>query len=93
MTKSVELAANGLETFAGFPVGSGGACGTAEQEHGDNGSGEDVEGHAERGPPYGDAGILNDEVVEEVVDSVAGESGGGDPLGRLKADNCQNDEG
>ena len=71
----------------------GAPCGPPlEKECGDDSSGENVEGHAERGPPGRDSGILNDEVVEKVVDAVACERGGGDPLACLEADHSKDHE-
>src|SRR5690242_11371161 len=50
---------------------------TPHQQHGKKTAGENVEGHAEAGPPCRDAWILNKQVVKDVEDSVSRESGRG----------------
>jgi hypothetical protein len=50
-----------------------GESGTSHQQNGEESAGENVEGKTEGGPPHGDTGILNEQVMKEVENSVSGE--------------------
>lgn len=63
-----------------------------DQKDGEECAGEDVEGHTEAGPPGRDAGVVNQKVMKEIVDSVASESSRDNPEARFEADDGEDDE-
>ena len=58
--------------------------GTAQQQHREETAGEHVEGKAETGPPHGNAGIHEEQVMKEVEDPVPGEGNHNQPKFPLK---------
>jgi hypothetical protein len=59
--------------------------GASHQEHGKETTGENVERKAEARPPHRDTGILNEQVMKEVENSVSGEAGHSQPKVLLEA--------
>lgn len=66
--------------------------GAAQEQHGQEGGGEEVEGEAEAGTPDG-PGVVDEAVVEDVEDSVGGECGDDEPETPAESDDGQGEEG
>ena len=60
-------------------------CGASHQEHGKNTAGENIKGKTEAGPPQRDTGILNEQVMKEVENTVSSEGSRNQPKVLFKA--------
>jgi hypothetical protein len=56
--------------------------GASHQQHGKETAGECVERKAEAAPPHGDTGILNEQALKQVENSVSGEGSHNQPQER-----------
>jgi hypothetical protein len=66
--------------------------GASHQQHGKETAGENVERKAEAGPPHRDTGILNEQVMKEVQNSVSGEGSHNQPKVLLEACHGQHEK-